>query len=138
MIKDIAQQLLQDDDILCGESVNPRFLEECRQYLMDMKYCDVPGEYLTLLRYVNSVRSENAILLGVLPGDELNDIVAVNERYQLGGKQLVLGQTDLDILVYHAESGDYQVRNHQDLSLAEVFDSLEEALSYWFSLKEQK
>ena len=116
---------MQDDDILCGESVNPRFLEECRQYLTDMKYCDVPGEYLTLLRYVNGVRSENAILLGVLPGDELNDIVAVNERYQLGGKQLVLGQTDLDILVYHAESGDYQVRNHQDLSLAEVFDSLE-------------
>ena len=49
LIKDIVRQLLHDDNIVCGEAVNPRCLGECKQYLADMKYCDLPAEYLALL-----------------------------------------------------------------------------------------
>lgn len=137
MIKDIAQRLLQDDNIQCGDAVNPCYLTECKQYLADMKYCDIPGEYMTLLRYVNGVRSDNAVLFGICPHDNDTDIIRANEALGVGNQEeLALGKTDFDVLFYDAANKDYRVKNSRDLSLAEVFDTLEEALSYWFALKE--
>ena len=134
LIKDIVRQLLHDDNIVCGEAVNPRCLGECKQYLADMKYCDLPAEYLALLSYANGIRSHNAVLFGVFPNDAPNDIVAANEDYGRESKVLLLGRTDWDVLVYDAENKDYRVRSTQDLSLAEVFDNLEDALRYWFGM----
>ena len=99
-----------------------------------MKYSDLPAEYLALLSYANGIRSHNAVLFGVFPNDAPNDIVAANEDYGRESKVLLLGRTDWDVLVYDAENKDYRVRSNRDLSLAEVFDNLEDALSYWFGM----
>ena len=100
LIKDIVRQLLHDDNIVCGEAVNPRlFWENVNNILADMKYCDLPAEYLALLSYANGIRSHNAVLFGVFPNDASNDIVAANEDYGSESKLLLLGRTDLDVLV---------------------------------------
>ena len=60
--------------------------------------------------------------------------MTANEDYGSESTVLLLGRTDLDVLVYDAENKDYRVRSTQDLSLAEVFDNLEDALRYWFGM----
>jgi len=125
---------MQDKEIWCSKAVNPQYLAECRQYLKAEKNCDLPAEYIALLRYMNGACSEKAVLFGVLPeGHGMEDIVAANERYGLTPDRLALGETDLDILLYDFSDKDYKVCERQGNLPVEVFTDFEQAMNYWFS-----
>lgn len=138
MIKDIARQLMQDENIWCGTAANPRHLIECKQYLATEKWGELPPEYVALLRYVNGAFTDSVYLFGVMPENwpGLEDIVAQNEQYNQEHKKtlLLLGTNHFDWLVYDWMTKTYQVRDRREMGIVEYFPNLEEALSYWFGL----
>ena len=136
MIKDIARQLMQDEDVWCGEAVNTRYLGDFKKDLGAEEGCGLPPDYVALLRYVNGAFSDRALLFGVMPESwpGLEDVVTQNERYNsdVFGEMILLGTNDFDWLVYDAAQEEYQIRERQGTTVIENFADLEQALHYWF------
>lgn len=138
MIKDVARQLQQDENVWCGEGINPRNLADCKQFLKDEERGELPAEYVALLYYVNGAFSDSSYLFGIMPESwpGLEDIVVQNEQYNSDYKSslLFIGSNGFDWLVYDYATKEYQVRERHEMGIVEYFTDLEQALGYWFGL----
>lgn len=138
MIRDLAQNLKNNADVWCGSEVDPLFLRDCKEYLKNEGKCELPADYVTLLRYVNGAFSDNVYLFGVQPENwpGLDDIIEQNEQYNsdFSGDILFLGANDFDWLVYDAQTQNFQIRSRVYGDIVRIFPDFESAVRLWFAL----
>lgn len=138
MIKDLAICLKNHADICCGDSVDPLFLQDCKEYLKIEEKCELPVDYVTFLRYVNGAFSDDVYLFGVQPEiwPGLDDVVEQNEQYnpEFSGNVIFLGTNDFDWLVYDAQMQNFQIRSRIQGDVVRIFPDFESAVRQWFSL----
>ena len=138
MIKDLANCLKENVDVWCGEAVDPLFLKDCKEYLKIEGKCDLPADYVTLLRYVNGAFSDDVYLFGVQPENwpGLDDVVEQNEKYnsEFSDNIIFLGTNDFDWLVYDAQTQNFQIRSRIQGEIVRIFPDFESAIRLWFAL----
>lgn len=136
----IIEIFKQEPEFYIGTSCTK---EEITHRLILLNACDFtppPLEYLQFLTKLNGIHSQDAKLYGCyeLSNNIFLDFVDKNLLLDRNDKKciIILGENIMDYLAYNNNNKIYETRDKQTDEVTFTFNTLEDALSYFFDLEE--
>lgn len=139
-MNDLAQKLLSLPNIATAPTCKQEDIISHLALLQACKFSPPPLEYLQFLTKINGIRSFDATLYGCYDkSDEIFiDFLDKNLLLDRNDKKCIiaLGENIMDYLTYNHNQKIYETRDKQTDDVTYTFDTLEDALSYFFDIEE--
>ena len=104
--------------------------------LNDNEFATIPDSFMQILHTSNGISCDSAVILGTYTNDPLKDIVSQNIRFDTDKNTLLLGISEMDLLVYKPQEKIYQIVDRDDADVLDEYDegNLLKALSAFLKI----